>query len=138
MGDITIPDGAVLEPGSKQKKQWRLKNSGACAWVGCRVRELARETPLGGVPHVDVLLCSRCVSLPPPPTFIARCMPSSVDFGVVCPAGKQPGAFGNELVLLDVPQTAIGKEVPTMLRSHASHLHSVTQLLVRDSGDCDG
>ena len=31
-GDVTIPDGAVLNPGQDIVKQWALKNTGNCTW----------------------------------------------------------------------------------------------------------
>jgi hypothetical protein len=30
--DVTIPDGAILSPGSRFTKVWRIRNIGACAW----------------------------------------------------------------------------------------------------------
>ena len=31
-GDVTIPDGSVLPPGSDFQKIWKLRNSGTCTW----------------------------------------------------------------------------------------------------------
>jgi len=31
-GDITIPDGSVLEPGTNFVKVWKIRNTGTCAW----------------------------------------------------------------------------------------------------------
>lgn len=31
-GDVTIPDGSVIEPGADFQKVWALKNTGTCAW----------------------------------------------------------------------------------------------------------
>ena len=33
LGDVTIPDGAVLSPGEIFYKIWRLKNTGTCPWL---------------------------------------------------------------------------------------------------------
>jgi hypothetical protein len=32
LGDISIPDGTTVEPGSTLDKQWDIKNSGSCDW----------------------------------------------------------------------------------------------------------
>ena len=32
LGDVTIPDNAVLSPGAPFVKTWRLRNDGTCAW----------------------------------------------------------------------------------------------------------
>ncbi|HEX5840296.1 MAG TPA: NBR1-Ig-like domain-containing protein, partial [Anaerolineales bacterium] len=32
-GDVTIPDGTVMNPGQTFRKTWRLKNVGTCAWT---------------------------------------------------------------------------------------------------------
>jgi hypothetical protein len=31
-GDVTIPDGTVLEPGTNFQKIWKIRNSGSCTW----------------------------------------------------------------------------------------------------------
>jgi hypothetical protein len=31
-GDVTIPDGSVLEPGHNFIKTWKIRNSGTCTW----------------------------------------------------------------------------------------------------------
>lgn len=31
-GDVTIPDGSVLAPGSDFQKVWKIRNSGTCKW----------------------------------------------------------------------------------------------------------
>jgi hypothetical protein len=31
-GDVTIPDGSVIEPGADFQKVWALKNTGSCTW----------------------------------------------------------------------------------------------------------
>ncbi|MGB8984751.1 MAG: NBR1-Ig-like domain-containing protein, partial [Anaerolineales bacterium] len=31
-GDITIPDGSVIEPGVNFQKVWKLRNTGTCLW----------------------------------------------------------------------------------------------------------
>jgi len=31
--DVTLPDDAILKPGTNSTKMWRLKNSGACTWT---------------------------------------------------------------------------------------------------------
>jgi Ig-like domain from next to BRCA1 gene len=33
VGDVTIPDGSVLNPGQTFAKTWRLQNMGACSWT---------------------------------------------------------------------------------------------------------
>lgn len=32
--DVTIPDGAVMQPGQTFTKTWRLRNVGTCTWTG--------------------------------------------------------------------------------------------------------
>jgi hypothetical protein len=32
LGDVTIPDNALLSPGAVFRKTWRLRNDGTCAW----------------------------------------------------------------------------------------------------------
>ncbi|MEE8356665.1 MAG: NBR1-Ig-like domain-containing protein [Anaerolineales bacterium] len=32
LADITIPDGKIIDPGSKFTKTWLLKNDGSCTW----------------------------------------------------------------------------------------------------------
>lgn len=31
-GDVTIPDGSVIAPGTNFKKVWKLRNTGTCTW----------------------------------------------------------------------------------------------------------
>jgi Ig-like domain-containing protein len=31
-GDVTIPDGTILKPGTNFKKEWAVRNSGNCKW----------------------------------------------------------------------------------------------------------
>lgn len=31
-GDVTIPDGSVIEPGTNFKKVWKIRNTGTCKW----------------------------------------------------------------------------------------------------------
>jgi hypothetical protein len=31
-GDVTIPDGTVIKPGTNFKKVWKLRNTGTCLW----------------------------------------------------------------------------------------------------------
>jgi hypothetical protein len=33
VGDVTIPDGTTISPGTTFVKTWRLRNDGACAWT---------------------------------------------------------------------------------------------------------
>jgi hypothetical protein len=33
VGDVTIPDGSVLNPGTAYTKTWRLQNLGTCSWT---------------------------------------------------------------------------------------------------------
>jgi hypothetical protein len=33
LGDVTVPDGTVMQPGQGFVKTWRLKNIGTCAWT---------------------------------------------------------------------------------------------------------
>jgi len=33
VADVTIPDGATMQPGAQFTKTWRLKNVGTCAWT---------------------------------------------------------------------------------------------------------
>jgi hypothetical protein len=32
VGDVTIPDGMIIEPGTKFTKTWRVRNDGNCVW----------------------------------------------------------------------------------------------------------
>lgn len=32
MGDLTIPDGTKVQPGTKFVKTWKIKNSGNISW----------------------------------------------------------------------------------------------------------
>ena len=45
-GDVTIPDGSILEPGINFQKVWALRNTGTCAWdEGYALVYIAGSTP---------------------------------------------------------------------------------------------
>jgi len=45
-GDVTIPDGTVLEPGVNFQKTWAIRNTGTCAWdEGYALVYVAGSTP---------------------------------------------------------------------------------------------
>ncbi|MEZ0394989.1 MAG: NBR1-Ig-like domain-containing protein [Anaerolineales bacterium] len=51
LGDLTIPDGTLISPGSPLDKQWLVQNSGTCNWdSGYRLR-LVFGDPLGATPE---------------------------------------------------------------------------------------
>lgn len=45
--DLTIPDGNTMAAGSSQEKQWKVKNSGTCAWTGDYTIQLISGDDLG-------------------------------------------------------------------------------------------
>lgn len=48
MGDISIPDGSVLPPGTGFTKTWRLENAGACTWTTAYALVFMDGSRLGG------------------------------------------------------------------------------------------
>jgi hypothetical protein len=48
MGDISIPDGSVLTPGTSFTKTWRFQNAGACTWTTSYALVYVDGNRLGG------------------------------------------------------------------------------------------
>jgi hypothetical protein len=54
INDATIPDGALVSPGSVLDKQWLIQNSGTCNWdYGYRLRFISGEL-LGASPEYSL------------------------------------------------------------------------------------
>ncbi len=52
VGDVTIPDGTVIEPNAKFVKTWRLKNIGTCTWTTKTAFIFAGSAQLGAASQV--------------------------------------------------------------------------------------
>ncbi len=79
VGDVVVPDGAVLPPGASFVKTWRLQNTGTCTWTSAYTLFFVSGERMGA---------SSTVSLPhsvPPGGY--------VDVGVPLVAPSEPGQY---------------------------------------------
>ncbi|GAB4483147.1 MAG: hypothetical protein OHK0031_06200 [Anaerolineales bacterium] len=52
LADLNYPDGSLVAPGAVIEKQWRVRNSGNCAWSAAyRLRLVEGFSPLGAPPE---------------------------------------------------------------------------------------
>ena len=58
LGDLTIPDGTVVEPGERLDKRWQVENNGTCNWDE-RYRVKLIAGPGMGVPVQQALYPAR-------------------------------------------------------------------------------
>ncbi len=49
LGDVSIPDGMLITPGTKFTKTWRVRNDGNCVWDPTYALELNQGDPMGSV-----------------------------------------------------------------------------------------
>lgn len=55
IGDLTIPDGSIIQPGASIDKRWEVENSGSCNWeAGYTLRLIAGEELGAGNPQALV------------------------------------------------------------------------------------
>lgn len=47
VGDVTIPDNSVIQPGTQFQKTWQVQNTGTCIWVNTYGIVNINNTPLG-------------------------------------------------------------------------------------------
>lgn len=47
IGDVTVPDGTQIEPGTVLTKEWKVKNSGSCNWNDTYTVHLVSGSDLG-------------------------------------------------------------------------------------------
>lgn len=55
VGDVTIPDGSTLAPGSTFVKTWRLKNVGSCTWTTDYDLVFVKNNSMNGPADVNLL-----------------------------------------------------------------------------------
>ncbi len=85
--DVSIPDGTVVNAGSKFNKVWRLRNSGGCAWTKSYALSFVKGDQMSGASPQSL-----GVSVPPGQT---------VDVGVELKAPSNVGAYTGEWMLRD-------------------------------------
>jgi hypothetical protein len=78
VADVTVPDGAVFEPGARIDKIWRIRNSGSCPWESGSTWVFVSGDQMGAAPSQAV------------PTTAAG---ANVDIGVTMYAPSTPGTY---------------------------------------------
>lgn len=88
LGDVTLPDNAVLPPGASFVKTWRLRNDGTCAW--------GPNAPVYAVTNVNGSSFGAPAVLPMP----AAQPGGIVDLSIQMAAPNAPGAYRSEWMFM--------------------------------------
>ncbi len=111
LGDVTIPDGTVLAPGSQFPKTWRVKNNGTCDWENYQL-VFATGEQMGGPAAVSVNNTSTNGTVDVSVNLVAPSAPGEHKSGWRFRA-TNGSVFGGVTVVISVPVPATATPQPT-------------------------
>lgn len=104
IADVTVPAGAVLQPGQRVEKIWRMRNTGNCPWIDCAWAFISGDL-MGGP-----------TTLPVPRTEPG----GTVDIGVPLRAPSLPGTYTGIWRLKDAAGHDIGQAARVQIKVPAT------------------